>query len=903
MSKKKKLVVDLGQANGQWLDPGSVVVPLDIPPGALDSVTEYNVVPQEFNHLVENAVLVTPTGWIDRTGTEHGNPLMDLVVGKSESWDEDEHPRDDHGKFSESDSNDGDDTPLLNIGMDIPGGGKLTEEQIQAAVVRHGGRITHAAFHQSDSERTAVLRLDEPLDDEHALALSTELQQEAIVQLHRGKGQLHGPQKDKWGEYNPEYFVLPSGRRASALQKKSLSYDQLRLQVAGFVFKGGPGSGNFGHAGRPGEVGGSADDSVASAPENKDAPVVNARALPFATVGKTRNSDFAKLQDDEHLKSKLSARKQALYGKTRELPSGTPVALRIDVPAYVSSGVYAVTIHAGTGGKSVGETLGYDSMVRLSGEVRFVSDERGAQKVRSDERNKYPLATVKGQFDPSRELPADLDSWTSVGYNPEKLDFFYDKRTGQEVTGGVDAMSIGNTVFVRTPVYGERKATPSVALGYKPDSPLADTGFSPPDVSQAYTSYYAQHKNRITSDVHQKLRDVVVDKPVAMPEAYFSSNSEGHVDAVIGTEWARALGDFHRAGGMVPQARQIEILNMFGLVKAQEFFPSVDFMPMLQSDQQTVLVMDTQHERRRNFLKSDVGTQALTRVQKILTSPELNALAKNVGETPESPTVVQTQEELDKLLVNMRSQSSGDEARKTVLEYFEVDQKLSAVARELRAKVLEPLKAETPSAVDIQISDQDVDEDDHLDEFRNRARRVENFFQSIMPEDKFQKVLGTPVRINLTNDTYAGYQPDKDLIQVNPKLFTEATIAHEIGHLISHRLSATSNAEYFNTRGTTYTKEVNNSLRSAVHAFMYARAREYPELYSAYGDPAFIDEFADRYSGKVYTDTRHAADMDETELLSTGVEWLYKDPVRFARNYPEHFKLTVAFLQGKLHDA
>ena len=38
--------------------------------------------------------------------------------------------------------------------------------------------------------------------------------------------------------------------------------------------------------------------------------------------------------------------------------------------------------------------------------------------------------------------------------DPKEHSFFYDKRTDQPVVGGSESYSVGNTVFVKNPVYG-----------------------------------------------------------------------------------------------------------------------------------------------------------------------------------------------------------------------------------------------------------------------------------------------------------------------------------------------------------------------------------------------------------------------------------------------------------------
>ena len=188
---------------------------------------------------------------------------------------------------------------------------------------------------------------------------------------------------------------------------------------------------------------------------------------PFKPIGDSKNTDNAVVPTDEELSKALTGSNSAKgtkIGKARDLPAGTPVALRIDIPAFnwskknMGKAIYAVTVHEDKGGKSFGSPIGYEPMARLSGPVTFASQEASAEKVASGEHDKHPLATVKGSFDPDRTIPADLDQWTAVGYNPKKAAYFYDKKTGQEVMFGTDAVSVGNTVFVRVPKYGPRNA-------------------------------------------------------------------------------------------------------------------------------------------------------------------------------------------------------------------------------------------------------------------------------------------------------------------------------------------------------------------------------------------------------------------------------------------------------------
>lgn len=194
----------------------------------------------------------------------------------------------------------------------------------------------------------------------------------------------------------------------------------------------------------------------------------NRSIAQFTPVGDSNNSDNILTVADSELVAAMTpknetsrgtaADKSLKIGAHRNLDEGTPISLRIDIPTFENHGIYAVTVHQGSGGKSVGKAIGYDSVASLSGGVSFVADEKGAERVATGTSPKFPLATVKGKFNPSRDIPDDIDSWVPVGYDPKKAAYFYDKRTGQEVVGGTDAVSAGNSVFVRVAEYGKRKA-------------------------------------------------------------------------------------------------------------------------------------------------------------------------------------------------------------------------------------------------------------------------------------------------------------------------------------------------------------------------------------------------------------------------------------------------------------
>lgn len=174
----------------------------------------------------------------------------------------------------------------------------------------------------------------------------------------------------------------------------------------------------------------------------------------LAAGKKLKNSDFTEIPDDKVVEESLAKDKQEFVGAHRTLAKGTPVGLRIDIPAFERTGNYVVTVHEKAKSGMVGKRVGYDGIAAVNDPV-FFSNEVGSEKI-SQGRAKFPVATVEGKFDPSRKIPADIDEWTPVGFNPKDHSYFYDKNTGEPVVSGTKAISVGNSVFVENPKYGEK---------------------------------------------------------------------------------------------------------------------------------------------------------------------------------------------------------------------------------------------------------------------------------------------------------------------------------------------------------------------------------------------------------------------------------------------------------------
>lgn len=174
--------------------------------------------------------------------------------------------------------------------------------------------------------------------------------------------------------------------------------------------------------------------------------------LPIKPAGDTRPPS------DEEMASALNVAQRPKIGAARNLPDGTKVGLRLDIPAYYNHGKYVVTIHEANG-KSVGKVIGYDGMAHIRN-PEFLSNEKTALKIGSGESSKVPMATINGELVKSREIPTDLhDSkvWTQAGFNPARHSYYYDRLTGDRIVGGKEAIITGGTAYIKDAKLGDKE--------------------------------------------------------------------------------------------------------------------------------------------------------------------------------------------------------------------------------------------------------------------------------------------------------------------------------------------------------------------------------------------------------------------------------------------------------------
>jgi len=145
------------------------------------------------------------------------------------------------------------------------------------------------------------------------------------------------------------------------------------------------------------------------------------------------------------------------------IQSGKEVEFRIDIPTYNRSTAAGDTVYAVTAHEPVPETstrvgtpisyLGAAKVINPKMMTRSISGKGEAIDIATGA-VKFPLATVKGNYEPITNLPADInnpDVWTEVSYNPIRSSYFVDVRSKNAVVGGDEAIMVGSRVFVKNP--------------------------------------------------------------------------------------------------------------------------------------------------------------------------------------------------------------------------------------------------------------------------------------------------------------------------------------------------------------------------------------------------------------------------------------------------------------------
>lgn len=165
---------------------------------------------------------------------------------------------------------------------------------------------------------------------------------------------------------------------------------------------------------------------------------------------------------DQQVHDALTKDKQPKAFAPRALEEGTPVAVRLDIPAYEKRNTWVVSVHHPKSDFTAGEVIGYDSVAHI-GNPRFGVHPTGALNIASG-KPKSTIATVHGNW--KKTTPEDAfklsqtvhndPQWRQVGMDPERHSYFYDRETQEPVMAADEALHIGPLVYAKNPVYGKK---------------------------------------------------------------------------------------------------------------------------------------------------------------------------------------------------------------------------------------------------------------------------------------------------------------------------------------------------------------------------------------------------------------------------------------------------------------
>ena len=151
-----------------------------------------------------------------------------------------------------------------------------------------------------------------------------------------------------------------------------------------------------------------------------------------------------------------------LYGvPSRTLEAGSPVGLRLDIPAYRDSGVWVPTIHEQDAGFGAGKKIGHESVASVLN-PEFGMSEKAALSIAAG-KPKGTIATIKGDWNPMSEAEVVSKAqqylknpeWRQVGMDPERHSFFYDRETMAPVVNAEEVIQIGPLVLAKNPKFGK----------------------------------------------------------------------------------------------------------------------------------------------------------------------------------------------------------------------------------------------------------------------------------------------------------------------------------------------------------------------------------------------------------------------------------------------------------------
>lgn len=146
-----------------------------------------------------------------------------------------------------------------------------------------------------------------------------------------------------------------------------------------------------------------------------------------------------------------------------DIPNGTKVGLRLDIPAFNRKGVYVVSIHQKGTKSGPGKVIGYDSVALVNNVTFGLGRETEALKIAAGAA-KDALQTIEGDYnkvtvEEATKLAKEAfndPAWVQIGIDPTRHSYFYDRKTTEPVVAAEQVLQIGNMVLGKNVTYGNK---------------------------------------------------------------------------------------------------------------------------------------------------------------------------------------------------------------------------------------------------------------------------------------------------------------------------------------------------------------------------------------------------------------------------------------------------------------
>ena len=146
------------------------------------------------------------------------------------------------------------------------------------------------------------------------------------------------------------------------------------------------------------------------------------------------------------------------------IAAGTPVGLRLDIPAWNFHKTFVVSIHGQRpNNSSPGVSIGYASTAVIKNVTFAVGNQKEALKIAAG-KGKDAIQTMEGTYVPM--TPAETTQrateafksgdWVQVGIDPMRHSYFFDRRTTLPVIKADEVLQIGNMILAKGVTFGSK---------------------------------------------------------------------------------------------------------------------------------------------------------------------------------------------------------------------------------------------------------------------------------------------------------------------------------------------------------------------------------------------------------------------------------------------------------------